>query len=279
MLARMTVAVLCARARMPVQRAGAVVAALAIVVIALDVADLGPDVGVGGAVLVGIAVAFVAVSLATTLAAPAAGGEPLEVDGPVAGAWLAINSPSTAVPSHGTHGYGQTYAVDLIAVPDGAERPEFGTAAFLAPERFPAYGRAVHAPAAGEVVRVLDGVRDHRSRSSWLGLAWFFVESAPRELLGARGMLGNHVVLRLADGTHFVIAHLRRGSVAVRVGDTVAAGVVIAECGNTGNSTEPHVHCQRQDVADTTRAVGLPWTIRGTRIPATGETATFTPAR
>ncbi len=273
-------AMLCARWRMAIQTMGAIVAALAIVGIALDVLGIGPDLGFGGAALAIAAVALFAIAYAMTLAAPAAGGEPLELDSPVAGAWMAINSPTSTVPSHGTHGYGQTYAVDLVAVPEGVERPVFGQAggAFLRPERFPAFGEPVHAPADGEVVRVVDDIRDHRSRSSWLGFAWFVLESIPRELRGARGMLGNHVVLRLGDGTHFAIAHLRRGSAVVHVGDVVVAGAVLAACGNSGSSTEPHVHCQRQDVVSTSRALGLPWTIRGTGIPANEQTADLAPA-
>jgi hypothetical protein len=42
---------------------------------------------------------------------------PIEVDAPVAGRWLAVNSPANRVPSHGLHAYGQTYAVDLVHEP------------------------------------------------------------------------------------------------------------------------------------------------------------------
>lgn len=46
--------------------------------------------------------------------APRAGTPPVTLDPPVAGRWVAINSPGTAVPSHGVRAYGQTYAVDLL---------------------------------------------------------------------------------------------------------------------------------------------------------------------
>jgi hypothetical protein len=39
----------------------------------------------------------------------------------VAGRWRAMKSPASKVPSHGTHGHGQTFAVDLVFEPaDGA---------------------------------------------------------------------------------------------------------------------------------------------------------------
>jgi hypothetical protein len=60
---------------------------------------------------------------------------------------------------------------------------------------------------------------------------------------------GNHVVIRMETGTYLEIAHLKQGSVTVRMGDTVTEGQVIGQCGNSGNTSEPHIHIhhQRQD--------------------------------
>ncbi|SCF81303.1 hypothetical protein GA0115255_107354 [Streptomyces sp. Ncost-T6T-2b] len=62
----------------------------------------------------------------TTLQARAAAprGEPrppVEVEPPVTGRWSALNSPADKVPSHGTHVYGQTYAIDIVAEPETGE--------------------------------------------------------------------------------------------------------------------------------------------------------------
>lgn len=61
--------------------------------------------------------------------------------------------------------------------------------------------------------------------------------------------LGNHVVLELASGGYLVLAHLRRGSVVAREGEPIAEGAPIGACGNSGHTSEPHVHlhAQRQD--------------------------------
>jgi hypothetical protein len=74
---------------------------------------------------------------------------------------------------------------------------------------------------------------------------------------------GNHVMIRIEEtGTYLVIAHLKNGSVAVQTGDTVEEGEVIGECGNSGNTSEPHIHIhhQRQDptVFPLNFAEGLP---------------------
>ena len=60
---------------------------------------------------------------------------------------------------------------------------------------------------------------------------------------------GNFVAIQLETGTYLLIAHLKPGSVSVVVGDTVEEGQVIGECGNSGNTSEPHIHIhhQRQD--------------------------------
>lgn len=54
---------------------------------------------------------------------------------------------------------------------------------------------------------------------------------------------GNHVLLECA-GVWVLLAHLREGSVAARPGDRVASGDLIGAVGNSGNTTEPHLHVQ-----------------------------------
>jgi murein DD-endopeptidase MepM/ murein hydrolase activator NlpD len=52
---------------------------------------------------------------------------------------------------------------------------------------------------------------------------------------------GNHVVITCGE-VDVEIAHLRNGSVAVRAGDAVSSGQRIGAVGNSGNTTEPHLH-------------------------------------
>jgi len=73
---------------------------------------------------------------------------------------------------------------------------------------------------------------------------------------------GNRVVQRLETGTYLILAHLQPGSLQVAAGDVVTAGQMLARCGNSGNTREPHLHIhhQRQDPAVTPMnlAEGLP---------------------
>jgi hypothetical protein len=59
-------------------------------------------------------------------------------------------------------------------------------------------------------------------------------------------LLGNHAILKLDDGTYLVIAHLKQGSVQVKTGDAVTEGQPLGECGNSGNTSEPHIHIHHQ---------------------------------
>lgn len=59
-----------------------------------------------------------------------------------------------------------------------------------------------------------------------------------------------------------MLAHLRAGPMRVREGERVAAGQELANCGNSGNSKQPHLHIQAMDAADPLTAGGLPMTFR-----------------
>jgi murein DD-endopeptidase MepM/ murein hydrolase activator NlpD len=74
---------------------------------------------------------------------------------------------------------------------------------------------------------------------------------------------GNYVTVSLPEsGTFVLLAHLRRGSIRVAVGQLVADGQQLGNCGNSGNSTQPHVHMQAMDGADPSVARGVPMVFR-----------------
>ncbi|MFJ9409282.1 M23 family metallopeptidase [Streptomyces sp. NPDC101393] len=206
-------------------------------------------------------------------AAKTATPEPVEVAAPVTGRWNALNSPADKVPSHGTRSYGQAYAIDIVAEPEPGARPGFGWWPLARRnDDFPAFGAPLLAVADATVIRADDRQRDHLSRTSWLALGYLFiVEGLFRSMGGVRRVVGNHVILDLGEGTYALYAHLRRGSLAVRTGDRVHAGQQLGQCGNSGNSTEPHVHFQLMDDADPDTAAGTPFTWRGIGVPHNGE--------
>jgi hypothetical protein len=186
---------------------------------------------------------------------------------PFAGLWLARNSPARRVPSHGTDLLGERYAIDFIGV-DGrrrtAHRRDWRT--FLATEpaeRFFGYGRPILAPADGIVVEVHDGEIDHVGRRSQLTLVPYALGQPARVRQGVGAIAGNYLIIVLRDSGAFVaLAHLRAGSIRVAAGEEVTAGHLVAACGNSGNSTQPHVHMQVMDSPDLSVARGVPMAFR-----------------
>lgn len=182
---------------------------------------------------------------------------------PFTGRWLTQNSPARRVPSHGVDLWGETYAIDFVGVDDRgrtAVGSDWRTAlATEPPERFVSFGRAILAPADGVVVDAHDGEPDHRARRSQAALLPYALGQAKRVRRGVAAVAGNRLTIALAGDTGFVaLAHLREGSLRVRVGATVTTGQWLADCGNSGNSTQPHLHLQVTDDPDWTVARGIP---------------------
>jgi len=144
----------------------------------------------------------------------------------------------------------QRWAYDLLVEPYLTGSPELTD--------YGCYGVPVVAPAAGEVIAAHDGEPDMVPGESSNNY------QAPE---------GNHVAIRLDEtGTYLVIAHLKPGSVTVSVGQRVTEGQVFGQCGNSGNTSEPHIHIhhQRQDptVYPINFAEGLPLYFRDLDGPA-----------
>ncbi len=191
---------------------------------------------------------------------------------PFEGRWLTRNSPADRVPSHGTTLLATSYAIDFVPVDDAGRTAPFTFGSLVRPEpatRFPGFGRPVLAPARGVVVAVHDTASDHASVRGLPSLGYALTQRR-RARAGWVELAGNHVMIQTAGGPVVAVCHLQHGSVRVRPGQEVRAGEVLGRCGNSGNSTEPHVHVQAIDRADVRRAAAVPLTFGG-RLPRNGE--------
>ena len=92
------------------------------------------------------------------------------------------------------------------------------------PDQFAIWEAEVVSPCEGVVREVVDGLPDH---------------APPARDPGHPA--GNHIVLD-CDGATVILAHLQEGSICVRRGDSVQAGQMLGRVGNSGNTTEPHLH-------------------------------------
>jgi hypothetical protein len=186
----------------------------------------------------------------------------LQLSLPFTGHWMALNSPADRVPSHGTDLFGSTYAIDFIAVDARRRSAPWRWSAVLTsepPDRFLGFGAPILAPIAGTVALAHDGEADHAARRSLFTLVPYLATQRERVARGAPGVAGNHVVIAASPAGPFVLlAHLQRGSVRVRAGDQVRVGETVGACGNSGNSTQPHVHLQATDSLDWAAAHGVP---------------------
>jgi murein DD-endopeptidase MepM/ murein hydrolase activator NlpD len=131
----------------------------------------------------------------------------------------------------------QRFAYDIIIRRDGSSHTGDGTRL----EQYHCWGQPILAPGAGTVATAVDGMVDH--------------QPGQRD---PRNPAGNHVVLDHGNGEFSLLAHLRSGSVAVRAGDRVAQGQKLGECGNSGNTSEPHLHYHLQNGPRFGQADGLP---------------------
>lgn len=108
-------------------------------------------------------------------------------------------------------------------------------------EEYYAWNKPVLAPADGVVMHAVNDVNDNE----------------PQRARGG-SLYGNFVVLKHTDGEFTLFGHLKRGSISVKPGERVTRGQRLARVGNSGMSTEPHLHFQAMDVAAWQRAQGLP---------------------
>jgi len=171
---------------------------------------------------------------------------------PVRGEWAAFNGPSNAsghrrlvLALDGHTASGQRYAIDFLQVDSagGSRRP--GTDASKNSNYY-AYGTELLAVADGVVAATKDSIPEN-------------VPGGRAVKIDLTTVGGNFVGIDIGGGKYALYAHVQPGSLRVKVGDRVKRGQVIALLGNSGNSTEPHVHFQIADGPSFLAAEGLPY--------------------
>ncbi|UFJ40268.1 M23 family metallopeptidase [Brevibacillus humidisoli] len=132
---------------------------------------------------------------------------------------------------------GQRYAYDFIIVKDGMSYQGDPTHN----ESYHAFGQEVLAPASGTVVQVVNDVPDNE----------------PVGEMNEEQPAGNYVVIDHGRGEYSLLAHFQHQSIRVKPGDVVEAGDLLGLCGNSGNSSEPHIHFHVADDADLVKGRSL----------------------
>ena len=125
-----------------------------------------------------------------------------------------------------------------------------------------AFGQPILAPASGVVIKTITGVADNLPG-----------ETNPRHLTG------NTVVIKTPNDEYVLLAHLKHGSIVVAAGDRVRPGQVVGECGNSGNSSEPHLHMQLMDGPEMREATGIQMRFSKLLVDGDARAADYAPIR
>lgn len=107
-------------------------------------------------------------------------------------------------------------------------------------EDYYVFGKEIIAPCNGEIISVVDGVKDN----------------IPGEM-NSFDAGGNTVILKTVNNEYLVFCHFKHQSIKVKEGQKVIQGQLLGLCGNTGHSSEAHLHFHIQNVEDINKATGV----------------------
>ncbi len=175
---------------------------------------------------------------------PPAGADPVDVAFPMRGGQIYVVAAG-GTPAGNPHMMvlddnprfepwkGQAYALDAVALNARGRR---STGLYPSdPAAYAVFGMPLFSPCSGEVVRVQTGFPDL---------------APPEQDLENKG--GNYVVIRCApeetgrEDVRAVIAHIKQGSMQVEEGQSVTRETRVGAVGNSGKTSEPHLHFHLQ---------------------------------
>lgn len=156
---------------------------------------------------------------------------------PFNGAWFVYWGGRTIVENYHAAVESQRFAYDFVVERGGTTHSGDGSEN----DQYFCFDLPVLAPGDGVVVAAQDGVPDN----------------VPG-VMNADQPFGNHVIIDHEDGEFSVLVHLQMGTVQVAASDRVRGGDRLGRCGNSGNSSEPHLHYHLQTTATPGDGEGLP---------------------
>ncbi|MEE9270752.1 MAG: peptidoglycan DD-metalloendopeptidase family protein [Candidatus Krumholzibacteria bacterium] len=161
---------------------------------------------------------------------------------PFEGKWFVVWGGRTIAENYHAFTVDQRFAYDILMMKDGSTHAGDGKRN----QDFYCFGERILAPGAGLVVVMENGVEDNIPG-----------------VMNPKQALGNHVILDHGSGEYSFLAHFKKGTVAVEKGQRVVTGDLLGLCGNSGNSSEPHLHCHLQNTPAFGLGEGLPAQFQG----------------
>jgi hypothetical protein len=185
-----------------------------------------------------------------------------ELSLPFKGRWLVFWGGDTSELNQHHDVPNQRFAFDLIGVgEDGKTHKGDGARN----EDYYAFGRELLAPADGAIIEVINGVSDNKPGS-----------------MNPYSAVGNCVIIQHRENEVSVFAHFKQGSIVVKAGDKVKRGQLLGQCGNSGNSSEPHLHYHLQNSPMLQDGLGIKCVFEKGAVTENGKTETrakFSPVK
>jgi Peptidase family M23 len=145
---------------------------------------------------------------------------------PITGEWFVFWGGANELINYHYVYENQRYAYDLIKIQEGLSYQNTQ----IQNKNFYAFNEEIVAPADGKVVKILDGIKDN----------------IPGEM-DTKNPAGNYVIIEHTKKEYSLLAHFKKNSIQVKIGEFIKEGQYIGKCGNSGNSSEPHLHFQVMD--------------------------------
>lgn len=181
--------------------------------------------------------------------------QPPVINFPLRGVWKTIRSPGH-----------DRFAFDFAAISGQHQHtlavPFWRYLLFQVPVQHSySWSQPVFSPGLGRIVQAQDGWPD-RPELNLLTDVWRLLLTRPRiERDDIRPFAGNYVILQMADVFAF-LAHLRSGSIKVKVGQSVSTEEILGEVGHSGFTLAPHLHFQVMDAENAVMARILPFRVQ-----------------
>lgn len=151
----------------------------------------------------------------------------------------------------------QRYAYDFVKTKNGFSYTANGTAN----EDYLAFNQEVIAPASGVVREIVSDLPDNQPG-----------------IMDAMNPAGNYVILDYGQSEYSFLAHFKKDSICVHVGDYIEQGQLLGRCGNSGNSSEPHIHFHVMNAPHYTKSKSIRINFQASVDPIRGQDVSNTTA-
>lgn len=141
-----------------------------------------------------------------------------------------------------TRGSGQRYAYDIGKIVDGSYYSGSGGTN----EDTYTFGARLNAPGDGKIIALENDIEDN------------IRPGIVNDNINDSNLGGNYIMIDHLNGEYSFMAHFKKGSIIVSVGDMVVQGQEVGKAGNSGNSSGPHLHYHLQNTPNNLDGIGLP---------------------